>query len=598
MLSRLLAVLAVALLAIAVLFPASKVDHLKTERRAALETVSLLEARRATEIDDSYVDSFSRPFPLSGGQIFRGILVVDGLLLGYGGLVLGILRRQRPKANLIDPEESPRQGWERWEMPALWTITGAALALRLAGVTQDLWLDEITTVIRYTRIPLHIVLLEASTSNNHLLNSLLCAMFVKLFGMSEPVVRLPAVLFGVASVPVLHRLVRMFSGGAEALFSAAMLALSYHHIFFSQNARGYSGFLFGALLGTYGVCCAVRERRIGGWVLAALGWTVSVLSLLMGLLVVGAQALALLLFYICGRREGKAPFPLPAALGAVGGTAWALAHAYGMVVPDVLGFVFGEYRRPNVGWQPSWALMQEFLKGIPLGGATLVALLVALLVVGSGFVSWSRRSPLPAALLAGPVVATVAVVLILRSAIFPRFFLFALPVAIIFAARGVSSLIDAAARILPERRRPIGNRVFQLGAVVMLVLGSAWMLRSYYTVPKQDYRGAMEYVRARLKPGDAVVAVGTAGEGYRYYWPSLTITNNVSQVRSLAGRGGSVWLLYAFEDDMQRRRPRLLAFIREHFDEERTFAATVPGGSIHVCHAGEELRDVVRGMRP
>ncbi len=600
--SRLIALLfALLLLCCAAFFPAREVDAVKAQRRTILEAEALRQAREARAEDDVYVDTFSRPYPMSGGSIFRWMLVLDALAIGGAALLLE--RRKRPRLDRSAESETAApmpvdQMPARWELWAVMGITLVAAGLRLYGASRDLWLDEITTVLRYTRIPLHAVLLEATTSNNHLLNSLLCAMLVKLFGAGELVVRLPAILFGIASVPLLYGIVRMYSGARAALLAAGMLALSYHHVFFSQNARGYSGFLFGALLGTYALLRAIREDRPIHWALTALGSVIGILSLLMGALVTVSQVLVVAAVFFWQRKGGRPSFRPAHAVMAFAGAGWVIAHAYGMVVPDIIGFVFGDYRRTDVGWRPSAALAAEFLKGIPLGPMTIAVLLLTVAVAGAGVYSCARRSPLLAALLALPVVNTILMVLLLRSAIFPRFFLFALPVGIVFAARGVVGLLESVSgRLATERAR---RRFLAFGygmAALVTSVGSAWMLRGYYAVPKQDYRGARIYVQDHRAMSDVIVAVGTAGEGYRLYWPEATITNNVSQLEALMNGGHRVWVLYSFEDDMLRRRPRLLSMIRTRFEELKNFPATVPGGNLHVCRSSPEVKELPKWTR-
>src|SRR5262252_2989241 len=44
---------------------------------------------------------------------------------------------------------------------------------------------------------------------------------------------------------------RKIASDVEALLACALMTVSYHHIWFSQNARGYMGLLFFTLLGTW-----------------------------------------------------------------------------------------------------------------------------------------------------------------------------------------------------------------------------------------------------------------------------------------------------------------------------------------------------------
>ena len=89
-----------------------------------------------------------------------------------------------------------------------------------------------------------------SSPNQHLMNSLLMRVSVAALGEHDWTIRLPAVLFGIATVPALYWLARPIMKGWQALAVAFLTAVSYHHIWFSQNARGYSAYLLFCVLAT------------------------------------------------------------------------------------------------------------------------------------------------------------------------------------------------------------------------------------------------------------------------------------------------------------------------------------------------------------
>ena len=75
----------------------------------------------------------------------------------------------------------------------------------------------------------------------------------------------PAVMFGVASVAALWWLAMNVVTRWEAPLSSLLFAVSYHHIWFSQNARGYTGLLFFSLLATLFFLKGVEWRSLGWW---------------------------------------------------------------------------------------------------------------------------------------------------------------------------------------------------------------------------------------------------------------------------------------------------------------------------------------------
>ena len=130
-------------------------------------------------------------------------------------------------------------------------FTALALILRLWQINADLWLDEIMTVVQYMRLSPFEASLTFHSANQHLLNSVLGSISIHVFGESVWAVRLSALLFGVATIPVFFLLARLVTERREAIVATLFLTLSYHHVWFSQNARGYSGMVFFTVLSTF-----------------------------------------------------------------------------------------------------------------------------------------------------------------------------------------------------------------------------------------------------------------------------------------------------------------------------------------------------------
>ena len=101
----------------------------------------------------------------------------------------------------------------------------------------------------------------------------------------------------------------------EALLASALLTVSYHHVWFSQNARGYTGMLLWTLLGTY---FFIRGARTGGlrpW--AAYGFVMALgtyTHLTMGFVAVGHGLVYLWLLATRARHLGRRPRSLLAPM--------------------------------------------------------------------------------------------------------------------------------------------------------------------------------------------------------------------------------------------------------------------------------------------
>ena len=169
----------------------------------------------------------------------------------------------------------------------------AAVALRLAGLQSGLWYDEISSLVRSVRLPLSHILTESRDVNAQPLYNLLAHASVAVFGESAWSLRLPACLFGIAAVWMVFVLGERLTSRLEAWAGMAVLATSYHHIWFSQNARGYTLLGFLALLSTWLLIRARESGRSRDYIFYALACTAAVYTHLTMVFMVAGQAMAL-----------------------------------------------------------------------------------------------------------------------------------------------------------------------------------------------------------------------------------------------------------------------------------------------------------------
>lgn len=181
----------------------------------------------------------------------------------------GVKEAQRSQRS--QPARQQRQVWAGSDDRAPWgwlaLLTLLAATMRAVGLDQQLWYDEMLLAVRWMPLGLGEIATTYTSQNQHMLYSLLARIAVGLFGEHNWALRLPAVLFGVAAVPALFFCARMMATGGthegrleagatkgarrEALLASALLAVSYHHVWFSQNARGYTGLALWTLVTTY-----------------------------------------------------------------------------------------------------------------------------------------------------------------------------------------------------------------------------------------------------------------------------------------------------------------------------------------------------------
>jgi 4-amino-4-deoxy-L-arabinose transferase-like glycosyltransferase len=466
---------------------------------------------------------------------------------------------------------------------ALLALMALAAALRAIGLDGGLWWDEIRTLVDSVRPPLAQVVTTFPSNNQHTLYSVLAHGSIALFGDTAWTLRLPAALFGVATIPALYFLAREFAGRTEALLACLLLTVSYHHVWFSQNARGYTMLAFAAVACT---ALLLRGLRSGSWscyvgygVAAALG---AYTHLTMAFIVIG-HALACVLPLGLPRfdRESWRRWRQPATAFAL--AALATLALYAPMLVDVRQF-FAQPPSATPVATPGWAAA-ELVRGLRIGFGTAAGALAGALLLACGIVSYYRQSPFLLALFVLPGAIIVAGAIALARPIFPRFLFFLAGFAVLIVVRGA---LEIGAWIARRWRGGGASAGEANGAGILLVAAiaviSAVSLRDNYRFPKQDFAGAAAYVSSRRAEGDLVVTAGPATLPYRdYYGERWTAVTSRPELDVLRAQGRPVWVLYTLADYLAAGAPLLMKTLREECRIDAVFRGTVANGDVTVC---------------
>jgi 4-amino-4-deoxy-L-arabinose transferase-like glycosyltransferase len=355
-------------------------------------------------------------------------------------------------------------------LTAVGLLTLAGAALRISRLDHPMRYDESFTLLRYAFPPEPARWVDYSTPNNHVLHTLLVRMVVSLGGVTPPGVRLPALLAGVALVPVTAWLaLRLTDRPPAAVCAAALVGGSSLLVEYSVNARGYSLLCLltlGMALATLALGC--RPRRWAPWVawclLAAAG------AVIIPVMVYPAGILALLLAahaLLAGREKRRHILSrLPAAIVvavvlstvlylpvfAVSGADSVLANRF--VTPRPRGEVLAELPATAARTLADWGRDTSWAWRVLVGGGVAAAAVFGV----------ARRRVL---LLLPPVSGVLLLAAAMAHGVvpFPRVWMFLLPLSLVTAACGLSELAA-----LPRSRR---FRLAASGVVMLAVLAAA-----------------------------------------------------------------------------------------------------------------------------
>ena len=153
-----------------------------------------------------------------------------------------------------------------------------AAVFRIPTLGSPLIEDEAISFNRYIEVPWQKLILGYHDTNQHTLFLLISKLFIFVFGETEIVYRLPSLLFGVLSIPLMYRLgLTMKFPWSSALLSAILMALSWPHLKYSMEGRGYGITIFLVLLVIYSAIQFLNNTRwVWGCILIVSGFAMMV----------------------------------------------------------------------------------------------------------------------------------------------------------------------------------------------------------------------------------------------------------------------------------------------------------------------------------
>ncbi len=519
-----------------------------------------------------------------GEALHHGALLFKTALAVLGLCIMALTALPVSAASDRAPVQSAAAR-QRWARAALSLILLTAALLYLHRLDDGLWFDEIVTYAHYARLPFGQILLIYDDQNQHILYSLLAHAAFVAFGEGTWALRLPAVLFALGSIWALFMLGRLVSNDVEALLASALMAFSYQLVWFSQNARGYTGLLFLTLLSSWLFLRGLREARRRLWLLYA-GSVALGMYIHMTMLFVVAGHFLMYVLACATQRPGAWRQRWDVLLCGFGLAGVLTFQLYALVVPQVLN-AFAEAKILGHPWtQPTWAVL-EFARGLKMSLSATGVVLAALVVFAAGLSSFVRTEPMVVQLLLLPVVICGMVKFGMGHHLWPRSFFFAFGFIVLVVIRGAMVLGRTVAARLGLR--PGGGEA--LGTVMSLavILASARSIPFAYG-PKQDFAGALAFVQARKSPADALVTVGLATLPYRTMYPAAAQeVKSVAALDAVRAAAPRTWLVYTLAFELQDADPDLWASIERDFVVEKQFPGTLGGGAVFVCRSDHAL---------
>lgn len=464
---------------------------------------------------------------------------------------------------------------------ALVAVLAVAAALRVLGLNGQLWFDELATLVVSVRHPLWDILTEFPGVNQHPFYSVLAHAAVGAFGEAPWTLRLPAAVFGVAAVWVVWEAGCDWLGRPVALLAAVLLATSSHHVWFSQNARGYTMLATFTLASTLALLRFGEDGRRRHAVLYVVTAVAGVFTHLTMAFVLVAHVVTVTAAWLLGERAARRFLPAPTlALWTV--TAIVCGLAYAAYIPDLIA-TFVQKAPPQAAQVATASrATRDLLRGVT-DGFGVGGLLIALAAGVTGGLRLLRERPLLACLIVMPAVTTLGLTAMLGQPLRPRFLFNVSSGAALVVAFGLWTLAGAIAQRLAGQA-PAARAAVAAAAVLVVLAGAAPAIAHNAATPKQDFDGALRLLDATAAAGETVVGAGTLCFVLDSYfgrrWPCVETYDE--WIAATAGRDRVVVVhtLLEFWDD-----PRLITALTRDCRDRARFAGTLAGGDVVVCDA-------------
>lgn len=387
---------------------------------------------------------------------------------------------------------------------AVAALTALAFALRFSQIHQSLLGDEVFTYQDIHGRSFGAVLTTVHTGgeNSPPLFFLLAWLTAK---VGDPTVwlRLPSIVLGAATVPLIYAIGRQTVGRVAGLVGAAFFAISPFTVYYGTEGRPYATMTFFVALSTFALLRAVGTRQSKWWILyvvAAVAAAYTHYTSVFVLVLQGAWSL-----WRCRDRLRQ---PVIASVVAILLYLPWLPHLRGKelgVIGGLYPLTASHVLKDSVRWLAGyvWASLTQIpgTWGLLVLGACLLAGLAAVIARwwrGGRRIDWSA----PWLLLVVLAIATPVGLLV-----------YSIAVTDLWLPRGLSASIPAAVLVIGAllAALPGAARIVAVAAVLAtLAVGTIKSFGPDYV--REPYRAMSAYVDRHARPQDSVLAFSFIGQ--------------------------------------------------------------------------------------
>lgn len=433
--------------------------------------------------------------------------------------------------------------------------------LRLYNLGRDsLWLDEVVS-FQIASKPSFAEVYASALLDNHPPLHYLILHIMTFFGNSEFILRLPSAIFGILTIPAAYKLGEYYFGRSEGSISAFLLAISYLHIRYSQEARMYAMLLFFSALSLYFFSRAIKENDSKLWACLVLVTILDIYSHYFALLLIASYVFFLFMMKLQGNLGSDRLRKFSLCLIAI----------MILSLPLAIGFyttILHKTAPEGVKWgvKPSLEFIPMIFGSLSSGYSNLP---VFIILFAAGLISLWNSNRKEAILLGSwifiPCLLSIGIAYLIFFQL--RYMIFLLIAYLVVVSRGITSISTRAIAFSEEReikgKRKAGGGagagekqskqrlLVNLFILAIIVGGSFSALGNYYlALNREDWKGAASYLKENTQEGDVIVSLLLSHNiPFQYYYNTegrelaIPVNFTVSELEEATSKNRTTWYI-------------------------------------------------------
>jgi len=420
--------------------------------------------------------------------------------------------------------------------------------LRSINLNQSLWSDEISTVYFAKSFRLW----QYPELGSHWLYTFLTYLVINFFGENEIMIRLPAFILGIITIPLIYFFVKYFFSKKEAILSAFLFSITYFHINYSNSARGYSGLVFFSLLSSFLFIKIItnKKNKYIDFILFTVSTICGFLVHFYYIWVILAQYFTVLFAFIVEKYFlKKTPvLRINQYINLIINLILGVLIAFFIYGPNFISAVISKYITwKGIGELVSFSLIANLFMG---KSDNLWGVFFSLFMLFSLIDFWKNKRRIILLYFLFLILIPLIIVRIICKNAPSYYFIYTLPFLLILFSHSIFLFKKIFVGILQHF-----IFIFLVSIYLILQVSSLEFYYSYYKRGYQDFRSVGELIDKYAKNEDIIYAIGIGKQASQYYIKKYKVNFRIEEDKFIEqiNSNNRIWLIVTFPEHINNK---------------------------------------------